>query len=217
MNAVIEQCRRLGVRLWVEDGTLAYDAPKGAMTSELAAALKAHKPDILAALAHPDPLWWRVSILKPGGRTIEVDTPSGWTLADWQAYAERYHSPGCAVTPIAGLAKPLGAPVNLDEALAAACEGVAGITPAQFRALLSPEDAADIGAGGIYPKTLHAYAESFAEGFRSGRMAAIPERKGAKPALLLGSVAITEAQLEAARKGRTVVRQGTFTGAQEVK
>ena len=56
MNAIIEQCRCLGVRLRAEGGALAYDAPKGAMTSELAAALKAHKPDILAALAPPDHL-----------------------------------------------------------------------------------------------------------------------------------------------------------------
>ena len=37
-------------------------------------------------------------------------------------------------------------------------------------------------------------------------------REGAKPGPL-----ITEAEIEAARKGRTVVRQGTFSGAQEVK
>jgi hypothetical protein len=80
----------------------------------------------------PAPLG-RVAITEPGGRTIEVDTSSGWNLADWQAYAERYHGPGCTVTPIAGLPKPLGAPIKLDEALRAACEGVGGITPAQFR------------------------------------------------------------------------------------
>ena len=45
-----------------------------------------------------------------------------------------------------------------------------GITPAQFRALLSPEDGADIAAGAIHSKTLHAYAQSFAEGIRSGRL-----------------------------------------------
>ena len=56
MNALIELCRRLGVRLRVEGGALAYDAPKGAVTSELAAALKAHKPEILAALTKPDPI-----------------------------------------------------------------------------------------------------------------------------------------------------------------
>ena len=87
-----------------------------------------------------------------------------------------------------------------------------------FRSLLSPEDIKDIEAGGgIHPKTLHAYAESFAEGFRSGRIAALPERKGAKPGPASGSVAITEAEIEAARKGRTVVRQGVFSGAHEVK
>jgi hypothetical protein len=53
-------------------------------------------------------------------------------------------------------------------------------------------------------------------GIRSGRIAALPERKGAKPTLLWGSVAITEAEIEAARKGRFVVRQATFTGAHEV-
>jgi hypothetical protein len=62
-----------------------------------------------------------------------------------------------AVAPIAGLPNAR-APVNLDEA----CDGVAGITPAQFRALLSPEDVADIEAGGIHPKILKAYALSFA-------------------------------------------------------
>ena len=105
------------------------------------------KPD-LAALAHPDlpgvspeltarlsaeslkdiaaaVLWWRVSITEPGGRVVGVDTPSGWTLADWQAYAERYHGPGCSVTPIAGIPKPR-APVNLNEALASTGPGVAG-------------------------------------------------------------------------------------------
>jgi hypothetical protein len=70
--------------------------------------LREHKPDILAALAGLDDiLWWRVAIRESDGRTIEVDIPSGYTLADWQAYAERYHGPGCAVTPIAGLPKPL--------------------------------------------------------------------------------------------------------------
>jgi hypothetical protein len=53
--------------------------------------------------------------------------------------------------------------------LAAACEGVVGITEAQFWA---PEDMGDIEAGGIHSKTLHTYALSFAEGMRSGRIVA---------------------------------------------
>ncbi len=42
-------------------------------------------------------------------------------------------------------------------------------------------------------------------------------REGAKPGPVSGNIVITEAEIEAARKGRTVVRQGAFTGAQEVK
>jgi hypothetical protein len=46
--------------------------------------------------------------------------------------------------------------------------------------------------------------------------ATVHVREGAKPGLVSGSIVITEAEIEAARKGRTVVRQGAFTGAQEV-
>jgi hypothetical protein len=179
----------------------------------------------------PEPLWWRVAIAEPGGRTVEIDTPSGWTFADWQAYAERHRGPGCAMTPIAGLPKPR-APVNIDEALRTACDGVAGITPAQFRALMSPADIDDIAAGAIHPKTLRGYAQLFAEGVRSGRIGApragvvdslpfrtatVHVREVVKPDPVSGGIVITEADIEAARKGRTVVRQGDFTGAQEVK
>jgi hypothetical protein len=54
----------------------------------------------------PGALWGRVAIRGPDGRTVELDSPSGYTLTDWQAYAERYHGPGCVVTVIAGLPKP---------------------------------------------------------------------------------------------------------------
>jgi hypothetical protein len=47
---------------------------------------------------------------------------------------------------------------------------VAGITVQVFRSLLSPEDITDIAAGAIHPKTLRAYALSFADGIRSGRI-----------------------------------------------
>jgi hypothetical protein len=76
---------------------LVLTAPRP-LSVELLDKLKAHKPAILVALADPGALWWRVVILEPNGRTIEVDTPSGWTLGEWAAYAERYHGPGCALT-----------------------------------------------------------------------------------------------------------------------
>jgi tubulysin polyketide synthase-like protein len=149
---VLEQARVAGVSLWADGDTLRYRGP-GEVLAKLLPTLKSHKPAILAALAHPDSLalWRRVAILDPEGRTVEVDTPSGWTLADWQAYGAL---PRSWVRRHGGpTASQQQAPANLDEALAAACEGVAGITPAQFRALLSPEDPDDIEAGAIDRKT----------------------------------------------------------------
>ena len=104
MNALIEQCRRLGVRLWVEGGALAYDAPKGAMTSKLAAALKADKPAILAALAHPDPL----SPLTPAA---EARRPKVLALArDEKRYAVYVEDPN---TDPAVMALATSTPANL--------------------------------------------------------------------------------------------------------
>ena len=40
--------------------------------------------------------------------TVEERRPSGWTLPDSQAFAERYHGPRCAVNVIAGLPKARG-------------------------------------------------------------------------------------------------------------
>jgi hypothetical protein len=54
---------------------------------------------------------------------------------------------------------------------------VAGITVEGLRSLLAPEDIKDIEAGGIHPKTLKAYALSFAWGIRSGRIAVLPEKR----------------------------------------
>jgi hypothetical protein len=51
---------------------------------------------------------------------------------------------------------------------------------------------------------------------RAGTVRTVHVREGAKPGPVSGSVVITEAEIEAARKGLTV-SQGTFTGAHEVK
>jgi hypothetical protein len=47
--------------------------------------------------------------------------------------------------------------------------------------------------------------------------ATVHMREGAKRGPVSGSIVITEAEIEAARKGRTLVRQGDFTGAPEAK
>ena len=50
--AIIAECGRRGIRLSLGEtfDALAFDAPAGAMTSELRAALVAHKPDIIEIL-----------------------------------------------------------------------------------------------------------------------------------------------------------------------
>jgi len=47
---LLRQLRDLNVRLWLDDGALRCKAPKGALTPELTAALKAQKPAIIALL-----------------------------------------------------------------------------------------------------------------------------------------------------------------------
>ena len=50
MNTLIAECSRLNIHLAVTDGSLRVDAPKGALTPELAAKLKAEKPQIIDEL-----------------------------------------------------------------------------------------------------------------------------------------------------------------------
>jgi hypothetical protein len=83
----------------------------------------------------------------------------------------------------------------------------------QRRALLSPEDIDDIAAGAIHSKTLHAYAQSFVEGIRSGRIAALPERKGAKPAPLWGSAPSPRPRLRPRARAVSWCGRGRSPGA----
>jgi hypothetical protein len=107
--AIIREAAADGVSLALSSaGTIKAVGDQAAVNRWLPI-LREHKPGVMAALAgpavEPDPatlLWWRVSITEPRGRTVEIDTPSGCTLPEWRAYAERYHGPGCAVTPSPG-------------------------------------------------------------------------------------------------------------------
>ena len=49
--ALISSLEQLGIRVWEQDGQLHFRAPKGLMTDERRELLRAHKADILAALA----------------------------------------------------------------------------------------------------------------------------------------------------------------------
>ncbi|MBU8894067.1 amino acid adenylation domain-containing protein [Corallococcus sp. M34] len=52
VTALLTRVFDLGIRLWIEDGKLAIDAPHGALTAELREALAEHKAEVLALLEH---------------------------------------------------------------------------------------------------------------------------------------------------------------------
>jgi hypothetical protein len=54
MNAqeIFAKTKRLKISLWCEGDALKYEAPRGALTDELRAAIRAHKPELLALLQH---------------------------------------------------------------------------------------------------------------------------------------------------------------------
>ena len=110
---IIGQVLHAGGQIVADGADLVLTAPRP-LPADLLDRLKAHKPDILAALAHPDAVALVVARGHPRARRPyrRGRYASGWTLPDWQAYADRYHALGCAVTPIAGLPKPR-APANL--------------------------------------------------------------------------------------------------------
>ncbi|MGH8591008.1 MAG: hypothetical protein ACREXX_17275 [Gammaproteobacteria bacterium] len=151
--------------------------------------------------AKSEPLCWRIAITEPGGRTVEVDTPSGWTLAEWQAYADRYHGAGCIVTAVL----PLPAPAQAEVPVA-----LSGVSP-EFTARLSPEDLADIAAGDIPLGTVQVFeaaaiareAEDLKKFF--DERAAILEHDAGLPR--------PEAELEAARITATLARNRGYLWA----
>lgn len=49
--ALLEKCRQLGIITFAQSDSLKYDAPRGAMTPDLLAALGRHKAELLALLA----------------------------------------------------------------------------------------------------------------------------------------------------------------------
>ena len=55
MHALMTEAQAAGVKLWTEGGALRYSAP-ATVAPELLARLKAHKAELLAALAPPAPL-----------------------------------------------------------------------------------------------------------------------------------------------------------------
>jgi len=161
---VLKEAQAAGVTLWAEGDALRYRGPREAVV-KLLPALRAHKPEVIAALSRPDP---------PGisGELVDLEDIPPEAAAHLinvmlirELVASLKKNGPAILAELAYLEPPA-----VTHALGAACEGV-GITPAQFRALLSEEDLADIAAGDIDSEALRGYALSFAEGIGSGRIA----------------------------------------------
>ena len=73
-QALIEELAERDIHLSVSDSRLRYRAPRGALTPELRAELKAHKSGIMAALAGA-----------PEACAGDVPEPDDWGAADWGA------------------------------------------------------------------------------------------------------------------------------------
>jgi hypothetical protein len=93
-------------------------------------------------------LWWRIAIRCPDGRVIEVDAPSGMTLAEARDYANRIFGGGevTGLVPLAGAGATAGQPADL-EALAEDIASETGLSVSKALALLDADDREAIRTG----------------------------------------------------------------------
>ena len=98
MDDIIEtlaRMRNMGVRLWVEQGTLRYQAPKGTLTSRELAALRELKADIIRYLTRsPEApvLPARLAARSPSDRVPLAFQQQSW----WNLFAPLGVAPGCS-------------------------------------------------------------------------------------------------------------------------
>jgi len=214
---IIGQVLAAGGGIAVEGDNLVLTAPRP-LPADLLDRLKAHKPAIRAAIAEPD-----LSGVSPefaarlSAEDLEDiaagDILRGTVRAFEEAAIAReagglrgfFEERAAILQHDAGLPRP---DAELEAArITATLAGNRGYLWASLRAALAE-----------YPVLLAQVPD------RPGPIDALPfgtagvhVREGGNSGAVAGSIVITEAEIEAARKGRTVVRQGTFTGEHEVK
>ncbi len=92
-SSVLNQARRLGIRLFPNGAKLGYDAPPGALTPEFRSALAAHKAELLALVATPKTPGtgaWDFAA-EPDRPVPLADQPwrldlAGWPHRDWSRW-----------------------------------------------------------------------------------------------------------------------------------
>jgi hypothetical protein len=99
---LIGRTRRLGIDLWVSDGTLNFRAPRDALSAELRTELLAHKTAIIESLSGPR--YERVPAV------VAVDVPE-WLMPNWNQVRAGDISP--SYTNITNTLRHFRCPVNL--------------------------------------------------------------------------------------------------------
>jgi len=212
---IIGQVLDAGGQISVDGADLALTAPRP-LPADLLDSIKAHKPALLEALAHPDPRTslsaaalaelpaedptcpaWRVSIAGPKALNIDFTVRSAWTVSDWGRFARRHYGPHATVVTRAAAA-PLASP------------DLPGVSP-ELQARLSAEDLDDVGTGTLTLGTVQAFEQAAIareardlRGFFEERAAILEHDAGLPRA---------DAELEAARITATLARNQGYLWA----
>ncbi|MGH8611628.1 MAG: hypothetical protein ACREYF_06185 [Gammaproteobacteria bacterium] len=162
---ILNQLTGQGFKFAVKQGQL-FVEPKHRLSNEARALIREHKAELLAVLKQPtEAAKTRTPFTDTDMDPIKAHKPAILAALERHDDAEDLRE---AFEKRAQNAKAEGA--DLTALLTEACQGVPGIDAATFRSLLSPEDIEDIEGGHIPMITLNAYARSFAEGIRCGRI-----------------------------------------------
>jgi len=83
-TSILADLTRRGVRLWADGEFLEYESPKGVLTPQDLAAVRAHKAELLAELRRCEPT--------EDSRQSGAQSPFEQFMTEWQATAEQVHA-----------------------------------------------------------------------------------------------------------------------------
>ncbi len=83
-TSILADLTRRGVRLWADGEFLEYESPKGVLTPQDLAAVRAHKAELLAELRHSTP--------PKDSSKSGAQAPFDQFMGDWQITAKNVHA-----------------------------------------------------------------------------------------------------------------------------